>query len=352
MRFDQHDNPPTILTARDQRRLILMGLSLMVVIFAIKVAAKPEFWARLFPSQPAATDNLPDEEATASLEPARTDRSNEVLVEPAADPVDINALTDTSVTSDSNGPSQFPSTMLREIRDNSLGVRYRETPAYYTMLAAARRVKNKVLETQAERNVTFPVLMSNPKHYRGRAVTISGKLRRIEPFTADPNNLGIEQLYDAWVFPRDAGAKPVHIVCSTIHETIDETGTLKEPVDVRVTGYFFKREAYSTQANRLNIVPLVLASHIGLEPVTETLVVNDGSMEKYLFWFSLAVAVAIGLTLWNFTVSDWEFRTSRVARSLDPPRNVDLHGIDSVEIGQVLQDLAQTDNSDNQSLIR
>ena len=339
MRFDQHENPPTILTAKDQRRLILLGLSLMAVVFAIKVAAKPEFWARLFPEQAPAAANLPDD--------------NDVSLEDAPRPLDPDEF----LTSDDKpsapqalagvapgiSASQFPRELLRNIQDNSLGVRYRESAAYYTMLAAAKRVKHKRLEAEAEKNVTFPVLMANPDQYRGRPVTISGTLRRVDKFQADPNSLGVDDLYDAWVFPRDAGAKPIHVVCSSLGEEIQDAGQLKQPVNVRVAGYFFKKEAYSTRSNGLNIVPLVLGSHLGTEPIAEVEIVNDGSLEKYLFWFSLIVAAALAMMLWNFAVSDWEFRTGRVSRSLDPPRVADLNGVESVDIGDVLKNLQLSD---------
>ena len=358
MRFDDHEPVGPILSGRDQRRIIILVCGLGLVLFGVKLSSNPEFWKGLFP------ERFPDQtaeksgseefiigggdadaprplepgaffsEANSNGEPSPFDRRNAIDDSFSESPAESSTSIGNRVT------SRIPAQVLDTIRNNTMGVRASENDAYYLMLAAAARQEQS--DPLIQKNATFPVLMANSDYYRGAAVRITGKLKRLVPFEAGENQFRITNLYDAWILTRESGNRPYHVVCSNV-QGLPLSESFDTLPDVTVTGYFVKREGYSTQGGTLNMAPLVLAGTIKPRPAVAEVVASDGGqIERYLTWFAVIVAVALGFTLWNFAVSDWNYRFSRASQSLAPPPNADLAGIESVDINDVLKEMSES----------
>ena len=348
MRFDNHEPPKTILSARDQRVLIALTIALGVVLFAIKVSSKPEFWAKLFPEKfPDANVIAESKDFESAAAPAGLGE-NEFL-SPAEDLSEAASLSNNSRMSmlakelpeRSPAPrSLFPPETLATIRDNTVGVRSSETSAWLNMVAAARDVDPLQL-TESAIEPDFRVVMVSPERFRGVAMTIEGELRRVSTIEVEPNRYGVSELYDAWLFTRDSGSNPYHVVASAISEDLPAEGDFADPVPVKLTGFFFKREHYMNSARDLHAAPLVLAQQITAVPQVAVVASATTNMQRYLTWFAFAVAVALGLTLWNFAVSDFAFRASRVRRIYEPAPDTDFEGVEATDLRDVFRQLAE-----------
>lgn len=370
MRFDEHEPVGPILSRRDQRRIIMMVCGLGLVLFGIKLSANPSFWKSLFPErfveQPA--DEVPefqlssagpiDETITRPLLPNefRSQPDSRFVKAEASDFDRRNAIDDSfkepvpkiDTTPHNRVSNFFPTEVLNSILDNRMGVRKSESDAYYLMLAAAAR--KKIPDNEIEKAATYPVLMSNSDYYRGAPIQLTGKLKGLVPFEAGENRFRISNLYDAWIFTRESGNRPYHVVCSGVNN-LPLNDNFEKPPEVTVTGYFFKREGYSSKGG-LSSAPLVLAGEIKPRPIAQVVAAEDGQIQHYLSWFAVAVAGVLMFTLWNFAVSDWNYRFSRASQSLAPPANADLVGIEAVDINDVLRNLAETQEYEEQQQLQ
>jgi hypothetical protein len=357
VRFDGHEPVGPILSKRDQRRIIMMVCALGLVLFAVKLSSNPDFWKSLFPDRFARqTVETSDQDEfiirsgktdeTRPLEPgaffAESNPNEELSAFDRRNAIDDSFIELNAETDPSNGDrakSPFPADVLNGITDNTMGVRANESDAYYLMLAAA--IRQPKSDRLIQKNATFPVLMTNPDYYRGAPVQITGKLKRLVPFPAGENRFRIMNLYDAWIFTRESGNRPYHIVCSFV-EDLPVQDSFDTAPEVTVTGYFFKREGYSTQSGTLNMAPLILAGTIKQRPaVADVVASEDGQIEGYLSWFAIIVAAALCFTMWNFFVSDRTYRHSRANQSLAPPPNADLDGLESIDINEFLREMSE-----------
>lgn len=85
--------------------------------------------------------------------------------------------------------------------------------------------------------------------------------------TADQRaeTFGVRSAYDAWISTRDSGNQLVHVVALSADPGLplkERAG--KNPPDVELTGYFFKREGYAAKgadgSGDLALAPLILAA--------------------------------------------------------------------------------------------
>ena len=99
-------------------------------------------------------------------------------------------------------------------------------------------------------------MFRQPNQYRGRLVTVSGVVHRANRVELLPNDYGIKQYYQVWLWPSDNPSAPIVVYCLRLPQGFPTGMELAEQAEV--TGYFFKRWAY--QANdALRTAPELLA---------------------------------------------------------------------------------------------
>ena len=220
---------------------------------------------------------------------------------------------------------QIPSELLQTIHDRSKGILPVESEAYFFILDRARRVANTPAAFQAakqleqDRRATvpsyaklpddeFPVfadLFQHPDVYRGRLVTLRGYVRRLISYAAPENDLGIETLYEAWLYTPDSQGNPAVVVCTEIPEGIPRGDQLVDHVSV--TGYSFKHYLYSAQ-DTWRVAPMILAGRLNWNPAASEQ--RSGIPIGYLISGVLALLGVLAAVIWM------NFRTERNLRQL------------------------------------
>lgn len=340
MRF-QKSPPPPPFGGRD-RIMVFIFFGALAVFFAVYVTSKPGFWAAWKKNSNVAGNNDPkvlrDDE---NLFATQTKDGTSVPEKPPA-----------PVTIESNTELEIPKSALRPVRDNTMGVRTAELPSYFATLKYARDNASKLRAAKA-REVPYTMLMAEPwVHRGGKPISVTGRLRGLKRRTVVPNDAGIDQVFDAWVFTRDSGSNPIHVVCLSVPREmlvpeLGESVVFKEnPPEVSLNGYFFKTHGYQSNGDgtsaSLHTAPLVLASAMANVPVAQAETRDLASeMVPWLWWFAIGVAVVLAMVLWNFAVSDWSFRHTRAHGLLQGEGVPDFHGIDALSTNEMLRELSR-----------
>jgi hypothetical protein len=198
---------------RHWRVLYLMCLSLVVVLLAIPIAARPRTWSWLFQNGAQA--------------PPPTDRG--------APPV----------------RARITVAGIDRIRDRTPGITADKGPAFDELVDAAARN-----EVQGSKDVSLDDLLAHPDDYRGRAIALTGTIRRLQRCTnrlvADPGG----PLFEAWLFTDESGVRPYRIVVQDI--PAESPVGLRIEIPASVTGYFFKLTSYESPAGE-SVAPLLVA---------------------------------------------------------------------------------------------
>lgn len=114
--------------------------------------------------------------------------------------------------------------------------------------------------------VTPYELLTQPKQYRGRAVSFSGTLRGIETATANEQELGISQYYVLWIQPKELDRTPYCVYAAELPAELRPNEgrfeNTKQPLTVR--GMFWKVRTYVDTTKAIATCPLVLARNVVL----------------------------------------------------------------------------------------
>ena len=149
--------------------------------------------------------------------------------------------------------------LLAKVKDDTLGIRHFEQQAYERLLVELRKK-----DTAGQRAVCpdYTVLMLEPDQFRGKLVRFDGLLRRLVAFRPEPNRVGLNRLFEAWVFVEGRAGQPCRVVCLEPPQGVKEALRVQPPLPVRVVGFFFKRFGYVDAEGRLATAPLILARRL------------------------------------------------------------------------------------------
>lgn len=241
------------LGRREQRRLLMLVLALGLVVFAMQEAAKPERWHWLWQGQPPSTP-LPANEAPIdtrlSVDRPELDDDEILVTQP-----------DTSAdTTDAKYPPGVDAELLATVRDDTI-FRGSEHEAWFHLFELLSSRDESQLAAESLGPLTFAQLFRQPDAYRGRLVTVSGRLRRAVWQTAPTNERGIEGYYQTWLQPDDNPADPMVIYCLKLPPGIPTGESIS--AEVTATGFFFKRWAYEAPG-ALRVAPVLLARTVQL----------------------------------------------------------------------------------------
>lgn len=257
MRFRDR-RPAPFMTRSDRSRLMRLFVALGLIVVGIKVAADPATWVWMFP------EDTEDQTAATSLADVTYDvalddkslRSDEFRSEPN-EPQPVAVAAD-AVTAEPHWVS--PET-LAGVEDDTLSLRKSDQAAYDALLERLRTSDEQMLAAAFDASATFPAVMTEPGHFRGRVVSLNGIARRILEMPASANSQDGNGLYELWVFTPDSGENPWRVVATDLPNDLPR-GLLEDGVPVRVNGVFFKRQGYETQRHALHVAPLLLAKTV------------------------------------------------------------------------------------------
>lgn len=191
--------------------------------------------------------------AMARLEQPATHRAlGRVLGEPVG----------TNIVAAAEQPSLLPSETFAEVRDNA-PFRNDEQPAWFATLDAVQQTTPEELSAVSSGAIGYAALTSQPNTYRGRVVTVSGTIQRVEAVTPAENDLGIEQLWRVTVEPAGGEVWPITVY------TLAEPRAAAEPYDASAVGIFFKNLSYRW-AEGVGVTPVVVTPRLETTLVATT----------------------------------------------------------------------------------
>ena len=277
-----------------------MLVTLGLVLIGGKVVGRAEFWARMFPDD----------------SPTRAAQSSETVVnhttlrpDPRADAVSI-----------------LRDDLRDSIADNVIGVSADETKAWFVSMGLAQRLT--VQQTNRLPKARYALLMDAPDDCRGRAWTLTGTLRRLTKEKLTNDSMEIQNVVEAWLSLPDSGDGLVHIVALDAHDLPFAEKFEKDPPEVTVSGYFFKREAYASSADGgLSIAPLLLAGSIARVPSPYSAETRADLLTPWLGWLAAVTCGALGLVIWSFVASDATNRSQRSHELTRLPASPSFEGV-------------------------
>lgn len=346
MRFHKRSSTPSYFSRRDQIRLFRLIAALGVIFLAMLYASRESNWYWLTGPPADAVNEAqqldPDRDVDFNVKQDTGLKPDEFRSEPAPEVPLPEAVTSQQDNGEYN--VQVDPRLLNAVSDSTLGVRTHESAALYYLLAKAAAIPQNVLEQSADSAPPFVVLMNESEKYRGKLMTVKGQLKRLVPLEVDENQYGVKEIYEGWFFSKDSGTHPWRVLCSQLPADIPRGASLEDMPSVQITGYYFKKYGYPSQAGKLQTAPLLIARQIRWFPPTETPQAPSSSgAVKYIIALFLVISISLAFLIWRFTLSDQQFARSKTAKLMERPEMSmdDLKNIKTVDIGEALKQLGQ-----------
>jgi len=223
--------------------------------------------------------------------------------------------------------------LLQPLRDNTVGLEYRDRPAYFYGLWLCQQLDPKVITEYAlafrqqrqavstkyagKKPSEFPQFVDvfqHPKEYRGQPVALHGYFRKLIQSDAGPNDLQIDQIYEGWFYSDDSQGNPAVVIFTQKPEGLPVGGDITE--EVRFAGYFLKMYGYQAQ-DTARKAPLFVAGSVQWYPSRAA---NERPATPTWIYVAL-VAVAIA-SVWGIWTASQQ-RPATVTRYNTPGRNFD-----------------------------
>jgi hypothetical protein len=315
-------NPDTVAAGGGMKPIRQQTRMFLPIVVCAALTATPQALAQSRPkfqlrsAQPKASSSAPST-TLDQPEPPRT-RTAAVTDQAELPPLDVPRSSAWAPPADAaaslDGGVSLNPALLEPIRDNTLGLEPDDRHAYFLALWLCREVGPERLAEfaeafQIERRYrssrgsssppsTFVDMLRHPQDYRGRPVTLQGRLRRMVKLEPGENDLGVRHVYEGWVYDEHAQHNPCVVLFTRKPSGLPLGGELDE--EVRCTGYFLKLYGYDAH-DTLRKAPLVIAGE--LEWNEQPLVVAAPPVAvtpwHYLATTLLALAVIGGLWRWS-----------------------------------------------------
>jgi hypothetical protein len=313
MRFELSKSTPPHLNRRLQLRMLgFVGLICVFIVFMISAQSQRPKKDIPLPGAPdgtgyevngGPTPELGDKESPWQEPPPLPDKM----------PSDVENDLDRDIRM---RETQFDKSILRRVKDNTLGIRREEGDAFYRVLNHTRHISTQALDRSGATDVLYINLMTQPDRFRGDPITIHGDLRRLYEFRAGSNPYQIKTLYEAWIFTADSSTHPYRVVFTHLPRELEPGENLRQMV--KVTGYFFKREGYAS-AGGIHVAPTLLARQVTLFRPPHALPSADSIM-PYLTGLVSAIGLAFLVTLVSLVISDRRAAHAAWLREKNAPR--------------------------------
>jgi len=151
---------------------------------------------------------------------------------------------------------------LAQVKDKTY-FRPAEREAWFSLFGKLQQMDDHQLSSETCGEVSYAQFLQQPEVYRGRLVTIVGKVLREEIEQPAENQRGIDSYHRLWIHPQGGGHWPLVVYCLQLPPEFPRGENLGAPVSV--TGFFFKNWSYAYQEG-LGLAPVVLASHLDWQP--------------------------------------------------------------------------------------
>jgi hypothetical protein len=207
-----------------------------------------------------------------------------------------------------NETSEFPSAerqvyfrgvrpdYLSVVRDDTVLVS-KENDAWFHLFDVLDHASERDLQAASEGELAYVQLYNQPRAYRGKLVSLSGRLRSAEHLSSSKNSYGVESYYKLAIEVGSGGNPPVVIAYvlelpDGIENRKSHDGSLSE--SIRLTGFFFKRLAYKAQ-DTIRLAPLMAAKTVEWTPEPAAPTTADQNPITAVARSTLVAIVLLGL---------------------------------------------------------
>jgi hypothetical protein len=190
---------------------------------------------------------------------------------------------------------------LSAVRDNTPLVRGAELDAWRYLFGYLANTPQSSLETQTSGDVSFFELERQAAAYRGRVVTINGRVLRCEQQTSNDDSINFFLCY---VRMSDNAEIPLTLCVATLPDNFPVAQRMNETI--QVTGVFYKNRYYMVGEDVYSS-PTVLANTLQWLPnANEPDTASDTTFrDKYGIWFTLGIALVVWLFIrWRINRRD------------------------------------------------
>lgn len=116
---------------------------------------------------------------------------------------------------------------------------------------------------EAQSSITFLELVKQPEAFRGKPITIRGRVKEVSRQAASKNRNGITDIYIYWLMLEDGPTSPIRVMSALPPEgfpkILEPDGETRQKMqeDIVFQGYFLKRFAYQAKDGD-RVTPLIL----------------------------------------------------------------------------------------------
>lgn len=151
-----------------------------------------------------------------------------------------------------------------------------ENEIWFRLMNEAKHATPAELQRRLVKGVTYLQMYRQSHHYRGDVLAVRGVVRGGWRLPAASNPWGLKHYYAIWIHPEGGPNSPIFVHLQSLPEgfpAIKDRGqdgsftALKE--DVRLNGFFFKRQVYLA-ADGTRTAPLLLANTLEWNPASAT----------------------------------------------------------------------------------
>lgn len=326
MRFDRNSHASAAQLRREKSRLLrLVGLMALVLVL-IEFARKPASWDWITQLDGSAATR--EEESAGGIKPIAVKRgptdqplpADEVYARVAEEPLEppsavaaAPAPAEAAAGEPVHPPAPahslgLPPDALEGIADDWFGMTRAEQPALGRLARHLASLDAVQINQLADREATFEGLMGNPDYYRGRVVSLRGRLRRCTRGRIGAGDLASD-VWEAWIVAPDSRNTPYLVYVLELPAGMPTGESLDELV--QFSGVFVRRFAYASVGGEA-ISPLLMARTIEQAPAPLAPVRITQEMQ----WSTLIFVGGIGAVLLGaggwYLLSDRRFRRSRL----------------------------------------
>lgn len=294
MRFRTSTPAPSYFSGGQQRRLLLLVLSLGLVVFLMREAGQPDRW-KWFEVLAPGPGQVSDADAVDTrLPPVEPDGRAAATVRAAAEDADKVPLA---------GADQrfFPGVeagLLGRVRDDTI-FRKQDYESWFNLCRVLQDTPAAAIRAASTGPATFLQLYQQPAAYRGELVTIAGTVRRASYRAAPQNDQGIEGYHQVWLQASGTSSSLLVVFVLELPPGFPTGDGLE--AEVTLTGFFFKRWAYAAQ-DTIRTAPVVLARTLEWQQPAAVATARQTS------WWPYLGAAIVGTVLALLAV---RFRTPR-----------------------------------------
>lgn len=271
------------MTRREQT-----SLALMLVLVGLGTAFAYRAWSGSFgPSTPGAA---PSDVDTRLTPPPSEDLGPTVHV---STPKEASA----KPSADGFFPGVDPD-KLAAVRDDRVFLGP-ENDAWLNLFDVLAKADPAALEKASLGPITFAQLFGQPDVYRGKLVEVQGTVVRATAAQLGKPHAGLDHYYQLWLRPDDNPNVPIVIHCLHLPPGFPQGVQISE--QVRITGFFYKRWAYSAQDGP-RVAPLLMAANLTWlhEPASPTAENTPAGLSlSIILAGSVVMAVWLALTVWG-----------------------------------------------------